>query len=60
MWSPQLKETALQIAINRGSKEKLSAILTEATISKEQKTALKLSFATPASASENSSAGYWA
>lgn len=62
MWSTQLKETALQFAANKDSKEKLSAILTEATISKEQKNALKLSYATPAAASSNgvSSSDYWA
>ncbi|OBZ10043.1 hypothetical protein [Bacillus sp. FJAT-26390] len=62
MWSPQLKETALQYAANKNSKDKLSTILAEATISMEQKQVLKLSYATPAAALSNGTASsdYWA
>ncbi|WP_139996862.1 hypothetical protein [Paenibacillus paridis] len=62
MWTPTLKETAIQLAASKNSKEKLSSVLAEATISIDQKKALTLSYASSAAALSNgtSSADYWA
>jgi hypothetical protein len=62
MWSPQLKETALQNAASKNSKNKLSTTLADAANSPDQKHTHKLSYATPAAALSNGkvSSDYWA